>query len=287
MIDFTRSPSNEPRSLLGVGVYDGLSAYLAAEAGYDLLWLSSFSVSATLGLPDINLITLDEMATRCASIVSVAQVPIIVDIDNGYGATPNAVRAARRLQSVGAAAICIEDAEFPKRCSFYGGLANQVVPQQAFARRIETLKSQAPGLSVIARTEALVAGLGVEEAICRARAYADAGADAIMVQFPAGTRDALEEFVRRIDTASVPIVVTPTGLRDMSPLDLSRLGVRVVIHANAAIRASLQAVASVMTRLRDPDCDLSQVDSKISSMKDFQVLTRADAWMSLGNADRR
>src|SRR5512147_780732 len=172
-----------PGVALAAGAHDALSAKLAEEAGFDAVWASGFGISAVQALPDANILTLTETLEAVRRICDAVTVPVVADCDNGWGNAINVMRTAAEFERAGAAGICIEDNDFPKRCSFYAGVRRDLVPAEEHARKIEaaTAARRDRGFAVIARTEALIAGLGIEEALRRARAYADAGADAVLV----------------------------------------------------------------------------------------------------------
>src|SRR5882724_3683861 len=158
--------------LLAAGAHDALSAKLAEEAGFDAIWASGFGISAVQAVPDANILTLTETLEAVRHIVDAVRIPVVADCDNGYGNAINVMRTASEFERAGAAGICIADNEFPKRCSFYSGVRRDLVPVEEHARNIEAATSsrQDPGFAIIARTEALIAGLGLEEALQRARA---------------------------------------------------------------------------------------------------------------------
>src|SRR5262245_54071929 len=166
--------------VLAAGAHDALSARLAEEAGFDAIWASGFGISAVQAVPDANILTLTETLEAVRRIVQGVRIPVVADCDNGYGNAINVMRTAAEFERAGAAGICIEDNEFPKRCSFYAGVRRDLVPAEEHARKVEaaTAARSDPGFAVIARTEALIVGLGIDEALGRAHAYADAGADA-------------------------------------------------------------------------------------------------------------
>jgi len=169
--------------VLAAGAHDALSAKLAEEAGFDAIWASGFGISAVQAVPDASILTLTETLDAVRRIVDAVGIPVIADCDNGYGNAINVLRTAAEFERAGAAGICIEDNEFPKRCSFYAGVRRDLVAVEEHARKVEaaTAARRDPRFLVIARTEALIVGLGVDEALGRAHAYADAGADAIQV----------------------------------------------------------------------------------------------------------
>src|SRR5262249_16690675 len=156
---------------------------------------------------------------------------------NGYGNAINVMRTVTEFERAGAAGVCIEDNEFPKRCSFYAGVRRDLVLPEEHARKVEAAVTarRNPEFAVIARTEALIAGLGLDEALLRARLYADAGADAVLVHSKAGTFDELADFARRWDRAT-PLVAVPTTYPDVSPETLARSGFRLAIFANQPLR---------------------------------------------------
>src|SRR5215475_5654166 len=172
-----------PGVVLAAGAHDALSAKLAEEAGFGAIWASGFGISAVQAVPDANILTLTETLEAVRRICDAVSVPVVADCDNGYGNAINVMRTASEFERAGAAGICIEDNEFPKRCSFYAGVRRDLVAVEEHARKVEaaTAARRDPRFRVIARTEALIAGMGLDEAMLRARMYADAGADAVLV----------------------------------------------------------------------------------------------------------
>src|SRR5438876_6417264 len=190
-----------PGIVLAAGAHDALSAKLAEQAGFDAIWAGGFGISAVQAVPDANILTLTETLEAVRRIVDTVGIPVVADCDNGYGNAINVMRTAAEFERAGAAGICIEDNEFPKRCSFYAGVRRNLVPAEEHARKVEaaTAARRDPGFLVIARTEALIAGLGQEEALGRARAYADAGADAVLVHSKAPDFNELHAFAEAWD----------------------------------------------------------------------------------------
>ena len=173
-----------PEILVAPGVYDGLTAALAAEAGFEALYLSGAAVAYTrLGRPDIGLTSVTEMADTMALIRDRVDLPVIIDADTGFGNALNAQRTMRLYERAGASALQIEDQSFPKRC---GHLADKsLVPMEEMAGKIKALadaRRDAQTL-IIARTDA-IAVEGFDRAMARAEAYAEAGADALFVEAP-------------------------------------------------------------------------------------------------------
>src|SRR5499427_2409611 len=153
--------------VLAGGAHDALSARLVEEAGFGAIWASGFGISAVRAVPDANILTLTETLEAVRRIVQAVRIPVIADCDNGYGNAINVMRTASEFERAGAAGICIEDNEFPKRCSFYAGVRRDLVPTEEHARKIAAAVAarRDPGFLVIARTEALIVGLGLAEAL--------------------------------------------------------------------------------------------------------------------------
>ena len=200
-----------PGIILAAGAHDALSAKLAEQSGFDAIWASGFGLSAVQAVPDANILTLTETLEAVRRIVDAVGIPVIADCDNGYGNAINVMRTAAEFERAGAAGICIEDNEFPKRCSFYAGVRRDLVPVEEHARKVQAASAarQDADFLVIARTEALIVGLGLDEALRRARAYADAGADAVLVHSKSSNFTELKDFSRSWDRP-VPLVAVPT-----------------------------------------------------------------------------
>jgi phosphoenolpyruvate phosphomutase len=258
---------------LAVGVHNGITARLGERCGFDALWLSSLEVSASMALPDMNLITMTEVADRVREIRRASGLPLLVDADNGYGSDELAARSAYEFARSGAAGVCLEDKVFPKRNSFYEDDEQALEDTQRFCHRLRAVRSALAGsdTEIIARTEALVADRGPAEAIRRARAYREAGADALFVQVTARGVDAYRGVLAEVRDLA-PIVVVPTALATWSLGDLQAAGASVVIYANAVIRTIVKTVTEVLTDLR-AEPRLATVEDDIASLEDLFDVT--------------
>jgi phosphoenolpyruvate phosphomutase len=258
--------------VLAAGAHDALSAKLAEEAGFDAIWASGFGISAVQAVPDANILTLTETLEAVRRIVDAVAIPVIADCDNGYGNAINVMRTAAEFERAGAAGICIEDNEFPKRCSFYAGVRRDLVPAEEHARKVQaaTTARRDDGFLVIARTEALIVGLGLEEALRRARAYADAGADAVLIHSKSRDFAELREFARRWDRLA-PLVAVPTTYADVASTELAAAGFRMAIFANQALRAAIVAMRDTLRELRTTG-RASSVDDRIASLEEVYAL---------------
>jgi phosphoenolpyruvate phosphomutase len=237
---------------LAAGAHDALSAKLAAEAGFDVIWASGFGISAVQAVPDANILTLTETLDAVRRICDAVDIPVVADCDNGYGNAINVMRTVTEFERAGAVGVCIEDNEFPKRCSFYAGVRRDLVAPEEHARKIEAAVAarRSRDFAVIARTEALIVGLGQDEAMLRARLYAEAGADAILVHSKASDFRELAEFGSRW-MLDVPLVAVPTTYPDVGVEELAAHGFRLAIFANQPLRAAIVAIRNVLRRMRE------------------------------------
>ncbi len=245
---------NDERTLaVGVGVHDALTARLAERAGFDLVWIGSLEVSARFGFPDRNLITSPEMASVIAEVRAATDLPIYVDADNGYGSDLTAVRAARLFEAAGAMAMVIEDNAFPKENSLLVGRARRLADVDEFVARLSLLCAARRNLQIVARTEALVAGLGVDEAVERLRKYAAAGVDGLFVQVNADTRDLLFPVLEEL-RGLLPFTLAPTALPELRAGDFADFGVSTVLFANIVVRTMVETLSSTLADLRRQEC---------------------------------
>ncbi len=262
---------------IGVGVHSAITARIAERAGFDVLWLSGLEVSAERALPDLNVITLTEMAAELREVARASSLPVLVDGDNGYGSDDSMLRAADMFAAAGATAMCVEDNEFPKRNSFYKGVGRPLEDVRVFAHRLERVRVRVPDLKLIARTEALVAGLGSAEAIIRARAYADAGVDAIFVQTITSTVREFEMVLERLK-GTIPIVVAPTKMPGILAADLHRMGADVIIYSNVVMRTMIASVEKCLADLRRAE-RLSAVFDQMAHLETLFELTSTEEWL--------
>ncbi|MCS6927129.1 MAG: isocitrate lyase/phosphoenolpyruvate mutase family protein, partial [Candidatus Binatia bacterium] len=240
-----------PGPALVLGAHDALSAKLAEEIGFDAIWASGFGISAVNAVPDANILTMSEMLETVRRMSDAVRIPVIADCDNGFGNAINVMRTVVEYERAGVAGICIEDNIFPKRCSFYAGVRRELVPVEEHVRKIQAAKEaqRDPDFVVIARTEAFIAGWGTQEALKRASAYAQAGADAILVHSKAPTFAELQDFAAAWD-GICPLVAVPTTYTEVTLADLAAVGFKLVIFANQALRAAVKAMRQTLVTLK-------------------------------------
>src|ERR1700733_12555378 len=188
--------------VLAPGVYDALSAKVAAHIGFDVLYMTGFGTAASMGMPDVGLATLTEMAANVGRVVEASGLPVIADADTGYGNPLNVQRTVRAYERAGAAALHLEDQVFPKKCGFFEG--KRVIPATEHVQKIQAAcdARASDDFVVIARTDAL-AVTGWDDVVDRVSAYRDAGADLVFVD-GIKTRADLDAYVDRVVRPGLP-----------------------------------------------------------------------------------
>lgn len=276
--------------VVAVGAHDAMSARLIEGHGFDAVWVSGFGVSAmAYGLPDINLVTMSETLAVARNIEGSTELPVVVDCDNGFGGFSNVVRTAVEFDRAGVAAICIEDNLFPKRNSLYAGETRRdLVRTEEQARRIGAAKAaqESPLFVVIARVEALIAGHGVDAAVERASAYAEAGADAILIHSADRSLTEITEFLEAWGRTGIrrPLVAVPTLFPDYTADELYAKGFSMVIFANQPMRASVRAMEDTLALLRT-EGKAAAVDPVISPVDHIFDLVRTKETIEAEEAD--
>ncbi len=268
-----RALIQRPGIVKAVGAHDALSAKLIQQAGFDAIWASGFGISASLKcIPDASFITMTEQLDVERNMVEAVSIPIIADCDTGYGNALNVMRTVNDHERAGVAGLCIEDNVFPKRCSFYAGVRRELIPIEEHGGKIQASKAAqtVPDFLVIARTEALIAGWGQDEALKRAEAYAAAGADAILIHSKAPTFDELKA-VAGAWSGRVPLVVVPTIFDGVTAAELEEAGFKIVIYANQAIRAGIKAMREVL-EIINRDTRPGSVNDRIVKLKEVYDL---------------
>ena len=245
------------------GIYDCLSARIATRAGFEVIFITGYSLSASLlGEPDFGLLTQSEMLQAAQRICSVTPLPVIVDADTGYGNAINVIRTVKELIHAGAAGLFLEDQVWPKRCGHMKG--KEVVPLEEYLRKLHAaIDARAENdLYIVARTDARQA-LGLEEAIRRGVAFKEAGADAVFIEAP----QSKEEMRAIAGSVPGPLVanmiergVTPT----MGPEELKELGFQLIVWPLSPIYACAQALKDVYSSLRRAGTTAEMIDRLIS-----------------------
>ena len=285
MLDGNRSKPATMRDMIGgddasvlFGVHTALGAKIAEEAGADGLWVSSFEVHTAARLPDADILSTEDYVYSIAQMSDRVGIPILVDGNAGGGNAINTIRLVREFEKAGAGGICIEDNEFPKRCSFYEGFQEELERTETFAGKVQAAieKRLDPDFVVIARTEALNKGLGLDVALERCKAYAAAGAEAILIHHKGADPDPVLQFAERwYASETLPLVSVPTTYNTVTYDQLNAAGFKLIIFANCGVRAIIKALrttfGAVMEHRR-----LADADQHVVSMQDVFDLIYLD-----------
>lgn len=260
-----------------MAAHSPLSARLAEEAGFDGIWASGFELSALYGLPDVSLVSMTQHLDMMRAMADAMSLPIVADIDTGFGNAINVIHAVEAYERAGASAVVIEDKSFPKVTSLVAGGRQDLLRIEEFQGKIEAALHirQSTDFLIIARTEALIAGLGEAEALRRALAYEAAGADMILIHSKQKTPDEVESFVRAY-SGKAPIVIVPTAYPEMDEARIKALEkVKMVIYGNHAIRASVTAMQAVFAQIRASG-GIRNADKTIVSVEEIFRLQKMD-----------
>ncbi len=260
-----------------MAAHSPLSARLVEEAGFDGIWASGFELSALYGLPDVSLVSMTQHLDMVRAMAEQSSLPIIADIDTGFGNALNIIHAVRQYERAGAAAVAVEDKTFPKVTSLVADGRRELLRVEEFQGKIRAAVATRtdPDFLVIARTEALIAGLGEMEALNRAAAYEAAGADLIVIHSKQKTADEVESFVRGW-TGKAGVVVIPTAYPEMNEERIKALGkITVVIYGNHALRASVTAMKDVFARIVR-DRGIHHVDKDLVPVTEIFRLQKMD-----------
>ncbi len=251
------------------GAFDAMSAKLVELNNFDAIWAGSFTISATQALPDASILTMTEFLTVASSMVDACSIPVIADCDTGFGGPSNVSHMVKKYESAGIAAVSIEDKIFPKLNSLLENSKQELLPEKDFVAKIIAAKNakKNKNFMIIARVEALIAGLGIHEALKRATAYEKAGADAILIHSKENIPDEIFEFCKTWD-GNLPIIAIPTSYPSVTLKELQNNHIKMVIYANQSLRCAHYAMSNYLKQLSSAD-SLSQINSQMSTMEDI------------------
>ena len=263
----------EKKPLLKVGgAFDAMSAKLVETCGFDAIWAGSFAISATHALPDASILTMTEFLNVASNMEEACSIPIIADCDTGFGGPSNVSHMIKKYERAGIAAVCIEDKTFPKQNSFLENSKQELLPEKEFVSKIIAGKEakENPNFMLIARTEALISGMGMKEAIKRANAYEKAGADAILIH---SKRDSSEEVFEFSESwgGTLPLVVVPTSFPTVKLDELISHKIKMIIYANQTLRATHAVILKVLQQLKN-SASINDISVDMTTMQEiFQL----------------
>jgi carboxyvinyl-carboxyphosphonate phosphorylmutase len=254
-----------PEIIIAGGVYDGLSAKLVQEAGFRCAYMTGYGTAASvLGAPDYGLLTMTEMVNQAKNLSGALSIPMIADADTGYGNPLNVRRTVMEYENAGAAAIQLEDQVFPKRCGHMEGKA--VIPMAEHCKKIEIAADTRKEALIIARTDSR-APLGLDEAIKRANAYVEAGADIIFIDAPQ-SKDELKIIAQKV---KAPLLVNMTE-GGKTPIlkgeELQEIGFKIAIYPCITVFAAAKAMKEVLADLKR-DGTSANILHKLDNFHDF------------------
>lgn len=254
---------------MAAGVFNPLVAKLAAEAGFDLLYMPGGGIALNrLGVADVGLVTLTEMADSARAIAEATPLPLIADADTGFGNQLNVQRTVREFERAGVAGIHIEDQVFPKKCGHFEG--KQVIPLSEAAQKIAAAVAARtdPDFVIIARCDAL--GFGMDEVVRRCEAYRAAGADVLFVDAPRDMAD-VKEITARLPG---PLLYNSSAGGKIAPLTVTEvgdLGYKLMIAPNFSALAAIKAIRETFAEMRQSG-SIAGVLDRCVSFKEFTAL---------------
>ena len=270
------------------GAFDAMSAKLVESSGFDAIWAGSFSISAINAVPDASILTMTEFFDATSKMVYACNIPVIADCDTGYGGPDNIRHLVRKYENAGVAGISIEDKVFPKQNSLFENASHELLPEKDFVGKIIAAieSKQNKNFMVIARVEALISGMGMDEALKRASAYEKAGADAILIHSKQTTPDEIFQFTESWD-GKIPIVVVPTTYDSVKIDELISHKIKFVIYANQTLRASHAAMSILLSKLVNAE-SINEVNELMSSMDEiFRLQSMYDIKITKEELDKK
>ena len=270
--------------VLTPGVFSPLIAMMAEKKGFKSLYFSGAAFSAMKGIPDIGIFTFQELFDAVIEITKMSNLPLIVDVDTGFGEVINVTRTVSDLESIGVAAIQIEDQLFPKRCGHLEG--KEIIDSNEFVKKIYAAKSVSKDMLVIARTDAKAVE-GIDSAIERAKLYKDAGADII---FPEAL-ETEEEFKFFAESVNGDMLANMTefGKTPYYPAEkFADMGYKIIIFPVSGLRTALNAISTLFDEIMETGSQVKFVEDMLTR-KDLYNLINYDSYVkmdkSLGGDD--
>jgi 2-methylisocitrate lyase-like PEP mutase family enzyme len=265
-----------PDIVVAPGVYDGLSARIAAAAGFSAIYVSGGAVARSSGVPDLGLMTMTEVLAQLREVVDATSLPVIADADTGYGNPLNVVRAVREFERLGAAAIHLEDQVAPKKCGHYA--EHELISAEEMVQKLRAALDTRDKMLIIARTDARGQS-GLEEAIRRGRLYAEAGVDLVFIEAPR-SREEIEEIARSIP-GPLLINMFEGGQTPLIPAaELAELGYRLVIVPSDLQRAAIHGMQLAAATLRR-DGSSAAIGDRLASFEERDEIVGLAGWSEL------
>ena len=272
----------QPGIIRSFGAHDVFTAMLVEQAGFETVFIGGFGTSASLlGLPDINFLTLSEMADAVRRMARRLTVPLIADGDTGHGDVHNVVRTVVEFESAGASGIILEDQVVPKRCGHFEG--KQVIPAEEMVLKLKAAQKARTDKNfvIIARTDAREVH-GLEEAIRRANMYGDAGADVVFIEAPMSVAE-LEEIAKRVPYPKFVNMLTGGKTPILTAKELEQMGYKIVVYPIDTLLVTAKAVMELTKALMETGTTLAMRDRMIA-FDELKEILGVDEWLGLRDA---
>ena len=275
-----RQMLDEPEIVVLPGAYDALSARLAEQAGFRAVFTTGFGFAATvLGMPDYGLLTMTETMDRVRHVVQTLGVPLVADMDTGYGNALNVVRTVRECVGLGVAGIILEDQEWPKKCGHFEG--KRVIPAEEQVAKLRAAAAAREGddLVIIGRTDARQP-LGLEEAIRRGKLYREAGADVVFIEAPRSV-DELREVAAAIPDVPLFANMIEGGKTPLlTSQELRELGYKLVVYPLSALFSAAKAIEDTYRTLFETKTTAARRDAMVGFER-FEEMIGVPGWQEL------
>ncbi|MFB6470714.1 MAG: methylisocitrate lyase [Vulcanisaeta sp. AZ3] len=256
--------------IIAPGAFDAFVALMIQQLGFEAVYVSGAAFSSSLGLPDLGVFTLEELVRFTRYVTDAVDIPVIVDTDTGFGETINVVRTVREFENIGVTAIHIEDQELPKKCGHLSGKHVVSVDEMVKKIRAAVEARRDENFIIIARTDARGV-YGLEEAIWRAQAYVEAGADVI---FPEAL-ESKEEFAEFAKRVKAPLLANMTEFGKtpfITAKEFEEMGYKIVIFPVTTFRVAMKAVRDALLELREKGTNKDLISKMISRQEQYEVI---------------
>lgn len=278
-----REMLERPGIVRSLGVHDVFTALIAQQEGLETVFIGGFGTAASrLGMPDLNLLTLTEMAEAVRRMATRLHIPVVADGDTGHGGPANLVRTIKEFESAGAAGILIEDQVFPKRCGHFQG--EQVISQQEMVAKIRlAVKARSnPDFVIIARTDARQMN-GFQVAVARARACGQAGADCLFIEAPESLEE-LHSIPGLLDKPVLANMLTGGATPIVGVAELDQMGYKIVVYPVESLMVTFTAVRRLARAALDEGC-LDGLGEELESFAGLKALLGLDDFLKLQDED--
>ena len=259
--------------------HNAISAEIVEEAGFKGIWGSSLTISASMGARDNNEMSWSQVLDVVEPMCNITNIPLLLDADSGYGNFNNIRYILKKMEQIDVAAVCMEDKVFPKINSFIHGEKQPLADINEFCGKIHAIKDSQrdPDFCMIARIETFIAGYGLDEALKRAEAYYNAGADALFVHSKKSTPEDIVAFMNEWkDTC--PVIITPSTYFNTSSELFEDLKISIVVWANQMMRASIYKMQEIARRIQ-AEKSIVRVNDEIASVKEIFRLQNMEEFL--------